>query len=258
MIELSHYPLPAVFGGSAVLIVAAGEFGHWLGHREDGHADENVATLKAAILGLLALMIGFTFALAQSRFELRRDAVLNEANTIGTTALRARLLPAPHDAEILGLLRDYVKVRLNITQRIPPPPELDAAIGRSNEIHESLWRQARILASKNDAMVPTGLFIQALNDMIDVHAKRLAAMRSRVPNIILLALYATAAVAIGYASYGRASEGRHWRPAVYVAGILTAGVILLIQDLDRPGVGFISVSEQPMIDVVESLKSYAD
>jgi hypothetical protein len=79
-----------------------------------------------------------------------------------------------------------------------------------------------------------------------------------VPNIVLLALYATATVAIGYASYGRALEGPHWRPAVYVAGILTAGVILLIQDLDRPRVGFISVSQQAMVDLAESLRRYSD
>jgi hypothetical protein len=181
MIELAHYPLPAIFVVSVVLIVAAGELGHWLGRRTTGHGGENVATLKAAILGLLALMIGFTFAMAQTRFELRRDSVLNEASSIGTTALRARLLPPPHNTESLALLRDYVNVRLEITQRIPSPSEFKAAIGRSNAILEALWQQAKLAATKNDAMVPTGLFIQALNQMIDSHSKRLAAARSRVP-----------------------------------------------------------------------------
>jgi hypothetical protein len=258
MSELAHYPLPAIFVVSVALIVAAGELGHWLARRTTDQGGESVATLKAAILGLLALMIGFTFAMAQTRFELRRDSVLNEANSIGTTALRARLLAPPHNTESLALLRDYVNVRLEITRRIPSPSQLRAAIERSNAILEALWQQAKLAATKNNAMVPTGLFIQALNQMVDSQSKRLAAERSRVPNIVLLALYATAAVAIGYASYGRALEGRHWRPAVYVAGLLTAGVILLIQDLDRPGVGFINVSQQPMIDLAESLASNSD
>ena len=73
-----------------------------LGVRATGRGGDNVSTLEGAILGLLALMIGFTFAMALSRFEARRDAVLNEANAIGTTALRARLLPAPHGAEALN------------------------------------------------------------------------------------------------------------------------------------------------------------
>jgi hypothetical protein len=85
MLDLSHHPLPTIFLVSVVLIVAAGELGHWLGRRATDHGGENVAALKAAILGLLALMIGFTFAMAQTRFELRREAVLNEAKAIGTT-----------------------------------------------------------------------------------------------------------------------------------------------------------------------------
>ena len=258
MVDLIDYSLPVIFLVSVVLIVAAGELGHWLGRRATDHGGENVATLKSAILGLLALMIGFTFAMAQSRFELRREAVLNEANAIGTTALRARLLPPPHNAECLKLLREYARARLRITQRVPSASELNAASEEASAIQEALWKQVTAVAAKTDAMVPTGLFIQALNDMIDNHAKRLAATRGRVPNIVLLALYATAAIAIGYASYGRALEGRHWRPAVYVAGALTASVILLIQDLDRPGTGFISVSQQPMIDVAETLARYSD
>jgi hypothetical protein len=258
MIDFAHHPLLLIFAVSVAVIVAAGELGHWLGRRAVDHGGENVATLKAAILGLLALMIGFTFAMAQTRFELRRDAVLNEANSIGTTALRARLLPRPHNEQSLALLRDYVNIRLEMTRRILPASDLSAALARSNAIQEALWQQARMVATKNDAMVPTGLFVQALNDMIDSQARRLAAGRSRVPDIVLLALYATAAVAIGYASYGRALEGRNWRPAVYVAGLLTAGVILLIQDLDRPSGGFISVSQQPILDLAETLASYSD
>ena len=151
-----------------------------------------------------------------------------------------------------------VQIRLEMTRRILSASDLSAALARSNAIQEALWQQAGMVATKNDAMVPTGLFVQALNDMIDSQARRLAAVRSRGPDIVLVALYGTAAVAIGYASYGRALEGRQWRPAVYVAGLLTAGVILLIQDLDRPGGGFISVSQQPMLDLADTLAGYSD
>jgi hypothetical protein len=256
MITLVDYPLLLVFVLSLVLIGAAIEVGHWLGQRVGDHgAGNNVATLKASILGLLALMIGFTFAMAQTRFDVRRDAILSEANAIGTTALRARLLPSPHNRECLSLLRDYVAIQLEAIRQNPLP--LDS-MARSNVVQEKLWQQAKAVASKDNAMVPTGLFIQALNDMIDSEGKRVAASRSRVPNSVLLTLYAIAAIAIGFASYGRALEGRHWRPALYVTGILTACVILLIQDLDRPSSGFITVSQQSMVDVATSLARYAD
>jgi hypothetical protein len=164
------------------------------------------------ILGLLALMIGFSFAIALSRFEARRDAVLNEANAIGTTASRARLLPAPYDAEALKSLRDYVQLRLDLTQRVASASDVKAAIGRSNEIQETLWRNAVALAAKDTGMVPTGLFIQSLNEMIDNQGKHLEATRSRVPNIVFVALYGVAVVArqwsIGGAP-GMATSLRH-------------------------------------------------
>ena len=68
-------------------------FGRRLGMNANRKVEDDISTLEAAMLGLLALIIGFTFAMALSRFDSRRDAVLLEANVIGTTALRARLLP---------------------------------------------------------------------------------------------------------------------------------------------------------------------
>ena len=97
--DLNDYSLLTIFLVSIVFLVAASEAGRLLGVRAAGRGGDDVSTLEAAILGLLALMIGFTFAMALTRFDARRDAVVNEANAIGTTALRARLLPAPHNVE---------------------------------------------------------------------------------------------------------------------------------------------------------------
>ena len=98
------------------------------GVRAKSREGRSIATLESAILGLLAFMIGFTFAVALSRFEARRDAVLNEANSIGTTALRARLLPAPHGAEAVKLLQEYVQMRLDAAQHDAGGVEIAAAI----------------------------------------------------------------------------------------------------------------------------------
>ena len=134
MIELANFPLSLIFAASLVLILTASEIGHQLGRRVRGLGGNNVSTLEASILGLLALMISFTFAMALSRFDARRKGVLNEANAIGTTALRARLLPPPHNTDSLKLLREYVQVRLGVTKRNPSAAELDVAIKRSNAI----------------------------------------------------------------------------------------------------------------------------
>lgn len=258
IVDLNEFSLLAIFLVSTLAILSASEIGRWLGARAAIHGTDSVSTLEGAILGLLALLIGFTFAMALSRFEARRDAVLIEANAVGTTALRARLLPAPHAEQTVKLLREYVKLRLDITQRPATWHDLNAMISQSNAIHEALWQQAKAVAAKDNAMVPTGVFIQSLNEMIDNQAKRLAALYNRLPPIILNALYAVAVIAVGFAGYANGIEAKHRRLPVYLTGLLISAMILLIQDLDRPGGGFIKVSQQPMIDTAATLETFAD
>ena len=256
MIDLYNYSLLTVFLAGLALIVAASEIGRFLGVRVGNQGGDNVSTLEAAVLGLLALMIGFTFAMALSRFEARRDAVLNEANAIGTTALRARLLSEPHRTEVLKLLREYVQTRLDITQRTTSQSELMAAIDRSNALQEALWQQAEAVSAKENGMVPSGLFIQTLNEMIDNQGKRLAALRNRVPNVVPLALFGIAAVASAFAGYGSGFEAKRNRLPVYTTGVVVVAVIMLILDLDRPSAGFIEISQQPMIDTAASIAAF--
>jgi len=253
---VNDYQLLPIFLISLVVLLSATEFGRWLGTRLSDQGADEVLTLQGAVLGLLALMIAFTFAMALSRFEGRRDAVLNEANAIGTTALRARLLPEPHNTETLKLLREYVQVRLDITQRVPTPEEFSAAVSHSSEIQEALWQQAKAMAAKDNGIVPTGLFIQSLNELIDDQEKRLTALRNRVPNVVLLALYGVAAVAGAFSGYAGELGKRSSRLPMYVMIFLIAAVILLIQDLDRPSTGFITTSQQPMIDTADAIAKY--
>lgn len=256
--DLNDYPLLAIFVVSMVVILAVSEWGRWLGVRAALRRADSVSTLESAILGLLALMIGFTFAMALSRFEARRDAVLAEANAIGTTALRARLLPAPHNGQTVKLLREYTQIRLDLSRRNATPETLADVLSRSNVLQEALWQQAKAVAAKDNAMVPTGLFIQSLNEMIDNQEKRLSALYNRLPHIILIALYGVATIAMAFAGYTSGLQARHSRLPVYITAILVCAMVLLIQDLDRPGGGFIRVSQTPMINTSASLAAYPD
>jgi hypothetical protein len=151
-----------------------------------------------------------------------------------------------------------VQIRLDIAHRIPSRAELEAAIAKSNVVQEALWQQAKAVAAKDSMMVPTGLFVEALNQMIDNQETRLTEARNRVPNIVLLALYGITFVAITFTGYAAGIESRLWRPGAYITGLVAAAVILLIQDLDRPTAGFIIVSQQPLIDAAQSLAGYSE
>ncbi len=256
--SFSDFSLLQILILSFVILSGAIELGRWIGARAKPQGIGSIPTLEASILALLALMIGFTFAVALSRFEARREGVLNEANAIGTTALRARLLPAPHNQECLKLLRDYVQVRLDLTRKVSSPLEFKAALAQSNAIQEALWLQVKEIAAKNNAVVPAGLFIQSLNEMIDDHEKRLIALISTVPSIVLIVLYVIAMVASAFSGYAAGIEAQRSRGPMYVAMALFIAVILLIQDLDRPTGGFITASQRPMQDVAASIAAYRD
>jgi uncharacterized membrane protein len=258
MIDLYGYSLLTIFLVGLAVILTVSELAWQLGTRSNGRGSSNIATLESAILGMLALIIGFSFAMALSRFEARRDAVLNEANAIGTTALRARLLPDPHRAETLTLLREYIQIRLDIIPSGQSLADLKTAVDRSNGVQEALWLEVKALIAKDNGMVPTGLFIQALNEMIDDQAKRLAALRNRIPNIVLLGLFGIAAVAGGFAGYASGRDTKRTRLPVCIMALLVATVILLIFDLDRPSSGFITNNQQSMIDTAARIVAFSE
>ena len=178
--------------------------------------------MVGSILGLLAFLLAFTFSLAAARFDTRRQTVLEEANAIGTTFLPARLLPEPQKTEAARLLREYVDVRLRATR----DDSLQEAITSSEQLHELLWAQAAAAAEKSPTPI-TGLFIQSLNEMIDLHAKRLmVGLRSRIPFSIWIGLFAVLALlgmaAVGYQS-GLSATRRS--PAMLGLVLAFAGVL---------------------------------
>ena len=258
MFDFDQYDLLTIFVVSVVAMFAASEIGRRFGGFARSRGRDNDATLEAAVLGLLALMISFTFSMALSLFEARRDAVLNEANAIGTTALRARLLPAPHDVQAVKLLREYVQIRLDLFRQAPTARESDAASNRSNAIQTSLWQEVKAVEAVDKGMVPTGLFIQTLNEMIDNQEKRVMAYNNRVPDIVLIGLYSIAFVAMAFAGFGAELDSRRSRLPVYLTGLIVCAVMLLIQDLDRPDAGLIRTSQKPMIDTAASLAAFPD
>lgn len=258
MIEFDLLPLWAILIATIVILMVTFEAARYFGKRMDSDHPERTETLEGAALGLLALMIGFTFAMALSRFDGRRDGVLAEANAIGTTALRARMLAEPYRTDSLGLLNDYAQLRLTLTRldEQSAARTLSTMIEQSNVIQEKLWTTAMAASAKDPSMVPVGLYIQSLNDMIDNQAKRLAAVRARLPSVVLFGLYGVATIAFALVGYGRGVRSEHTRMAAFAMVLLLSSVLLLIQDLDRPSGGFITVSQQPMIDTAASVATY--
>ena len=153
---------------------------------------------------------------------------------------------AEEGTSIRALLRDYVDVRLKATTGMP----VEQVLRRSEEIHQRLWTEAVRAAAHDARSVPVGLFIQSLNEVIDLHAARvMAAVRNRMPLPVWIVLFSVGFLsffAMGYqAGLTRGSRS----PATAVLVLTFVSVISLVLDLDRPGEGFLRVNQAPMIDV---------
>ena len=256
--ELLHrLDLWLIFLVSIIFMLAATEIGFRLGRPlqpEVGEtANSEISTIQGAMLGLLALILGFTFAMSMTRFETRKQLVLDESNAIGTTFLRAQLLPEPPRQELSNLLRQYVEVRLALFEPGIHQNDLGWVNDQTDLIHRQLWSLGAALGEKDARSVITGLFLQSLNEMIDLHAKRINAVENHVPGIIFLLLYFVAIVTTALIGYGCGLGGRRNFVVTLTASILIAAVILVIIDLDRPRRGLIKVSQQRMIDLRNSL-----
>ena len=252
---LDPFPIWMLLLGTLAVVCACVEIGYRVARYRRNHSEDEkeapVGSMVGATLGLLAFMLAFTFGLAASRFDDRRQVVLAEANAIGTAYLRAAMIPEPMRTESRSLLRDYVDARLEGVQ----PGKVEQAIAKSEMLHDRLWSQA-VAAAEKDRSPITGLYIQSLNEVIDLHAKRImVALQSRIPGAIWLSLYLLAAlamIAIGY------HQGLSKSTRSFVAVALTlafSATLILVVDLDRPGEGLLRVSQQSMIDLRNSISA---
>jgi hypothetical protein len=239
------------------LMSAALEIGFRVGRRVRSAAsdqDRSVATTTiAAVLGLLALLLGFSFSMAMTRYDSRYGLVVKEANSIGTTFLRAKMLPEPQRTQVARLLRDYVRLRVSLVRSDSSPEEIERAFRASQRLHDRLWTHAVEAVRADPRPVPTGLFVQTLNEMIDDQTRRVAAMRNRVPSGIYSVLLAVAVGALGLTGYGCGLAGRRNLPATTTAAVLITLVVFVITDLDRPRSGWVRVSQQSIIDLGRSI-----
>jgi len=246
-------PIWVVFAATIVAFVIAMGIGHLLGARSrtrlGGIDAPDLGATLGGLLGLLGLLLAFTFGMAGERFDRRKTLVVEEANAIGTAWLRTDLIPEPQAVQARQLLRAYAQSRLDVAQA----STRDEAITRSEKLQTELWGTTRAAALA--APTPTvALFVAAVNEVIDMHGRRVAAaLRNPIPPTIFATLYAVAILVLGVTGYARGLTGDRSAMANLVLALVLAAVFALILDLDRPYEGLLTVSQQAIRDVLTSM-----
>lgn len=237
----------------AVLILAS-RIGILLRMRTGHAGDDDGGYILSAALGLLALLIGFTFSLALSRYEMRRDLVLKEANAIGTTYLRADLTPEPFRSQLRTLLRRYVDARLALADGGEDASAIGRAEAQADQLQQQLWSTTVAAIPHIDPPVAVPLLTATVNETIDLAASRKAALAARLPSSVVLALLVYAAISAGILGYVIQGNRRGSQISAVLLFVLLTLAITLILDLDRPRTGSITVSQAPMLDLKASIK----
>jgi hypothetical protein len=254
---LDWLPLWAAFLAVLLIALFSSEGGYQFGKsRFEKGKGENEAPISAmvnALLGLLALILAFTFGFGAQRFEMRRQLVLDEANAIGTTYLRTSMLPERGE-EIRALLKRYVDVRLKAIRE----NNVAGGLRQSENIQNELWSQAVIVGGKHPNSIVVGLFVQSLNEVIDLHGKRVqAGLRNRVPGAIWFVLLAMSMVSLAAMGYHAGLAGARRSLVVLAVAFAFSAVIGLIADLDRPQQGVVAVGQHALLDLQRSLNAPA-
>lgn len=250
-----------LFVASCVVLFLASEAGLRIGRRYQAQLDEatrsHTGTVEAALLGLLALLLGFAFVLADGRYERRRDLIVDEAIAIERAYLRARLLPEPHHQASSRLLREYLDARLEQYEAGEWSTKAHDANVHGGHLLRRLWEEAAASAKVSSDEVRTGYYVESLNQVIDARSRRLAIRDNHVPGMVLLLLYFVAMCALGVVGFGCShGKGRH----ILIRAILTLVTVATIQviiDLDRPQSGYIVIGERHLQSLRRELTTLA-
>jgi hypothetical protein len=207
--------------------------------------------MVGASLAFLGFLLAFIIGMAVSLFNERLHLVIDEANDIGTTYLRAGYLQEPISSESRNLLREYVDQRLALID----PAQMDKAVARSEQIQAELWKRAEILAKENPTPV-TSLYISALNEMIDIHTERLIIrFYVRIPQSVLVGVYLVALLTMILIGVQGSYTGKRNYLALFLMVLILSMVFLIIIDLDRPNQGLIRIPQKALIDLQRQIRS---
>jgi hypothetical protein len=249
---LSTWALTLVLAAVMAAATVAGLLlGRLLARRSDD-LREPFGILQAALIGFMGLILAFGLSLAVGRYENRRSDVVAEANTIGTTYLRAQTLAEPVRSESLLLLRDYTDASIRIADEVPGSASQRDAVAESSALQRELWGLAGEALGAAPTFSAPRLYVESLNDMFDAQTSRVAGLGNRVPTAVIVLEVVGAALALAVLALHLATLGQGIATVAAAAALVTL-LLVVTFDLDRPTRGLIRVPSTPLVAVAAQM-----
>jgi len=232
-------------------ILLGQRYGVWRKKKSENLQNASVGSVVGASFGLLAFMLAFTFQIAASRYNERKELLLEEVTNIRTAWLRAGVVPEPYRSDTRKLLMEYVDLRIDLAN---DPSKLSSAMNQSQQILDKFWESVELLAERDRSSEMYSLFTSSVNDLVDNYNQRVTmTLEYRIPPAILGVLFIIAflsMLALGY-QFGISGKGS-FRIKLLLA-IVFAMVMFLILALDRSETGLAKLNQKPMVTLQQQL-----
>ena len=255
MVLLDKSPIWVVYLVTVVVVLVAAEVGFriglWIQRRNpESGGTAMTGAVVGGMLGLMAFLLAFCIGIVINQHNGRKAMVVTEANAIGTAYLRAGFLDEPDRDMTRDLLQEYVEVRLAAAE---DESLFDATKARSEEIHNEIWSIVEDVVGQGNNSDITALFVESINEVIDVHSDRLAAIDLRLPELLWMVLYAASVLSFLLVGVSSSADGKRDPLAILLFALAFVAVLMIVVDLDRPQQGILTVSQSAMSDLLRQM-----
>jgi hypothetical protein len=206
-------------------------------HRPEAKA-AGIGPLEGSLLGLLALILSFTFSMAASRFDARRAVVIEEANHISTAIARSDMYPDSIRTSFRNDFQQYVEARIAYYEAGRNEEKINNALTTTAQISDRIWQKAMGFYNGSVTTLPHSLMLPELNDMIDVVTTREALRNAKVPDSITWLLIILSLLGSSIIGYSKTEKKNDWI-ILAIYSLMTVFTVYTIIDLDRARQGFI-------------------
>ena len=261
---LYELPISVAFISTFVILLAAIEIGYRAGlarFRRPRDGDQDIEFTRhdvtlTTLLGFLGLILAFTYAFELNRQDMRKQAIVVEANAIGTAFLRADFAAEPARTRLRAALLEYAKTRTASAEQAGSKEDRDQLRAHSLAVQATLWPLTKELVEENELPGPIeASIIMAVNDVLDAGTTRSAIFYDRMPPIIFVLLVLIGGLSFGMATYNAGLEGRINRWRITMFAFIITSLMTVIVDSEKSATGIIQVSQTPIIEAIESLEA---